>query len=1121
MTTLEIDKTSRDRIVNETDKNFFVEAGAGSGKTTMLVNRMVAMVEAGIKIDKICAITFTKAAANEFYERFQKLLIERSNPDYVWEDKGYAGQLKCPDDNSRKLCAEALRDIDLCFMGTIDSFCNMILSEHPSAAKIPSDSTLITDVDASILYSQYYVSICEGLYGDKLAGMARTFNLLQRDGKTVFTECMPFFMDNRNVHFNFPKETNFDIDEIFKDVRKSLIDLLRILNDHREYEYEGSQKSIKVWDEIEKHYNTIRRSWSTNYNNVAYTIKKLADLCVNSKAAEEEPVIINKWFDKAQRKDLYRFKQELTDASNELNKLRYSISMTLFDECKKVFEEELREKGKLTFFDYLYYLRNMLKEDAEKNEGKLISYISKRHSYFLIDEFQDTNPMQAEVFFYLAAEKPDARWEMCLPRPGSLFIVGDPKQSIYRFRGADVRSFLYVKELFIDHVGEVLSLCRNFRSTKVMCDYYNRVFNKLLSTETSDQSKFEEIPLPEETNGEFQGVYYYNVYSGKAAAENPEDIDPIKIPEIISKLVDREDYKIRAKGDKEPRPIKYSDFMVITYGKKLLAPIMAELKEREIPVRVEGKIPFETNEALIEAFKLYSAVTNVDDMLALYGSLIGKVFGLLDKDILDYKTCGGCLSLESDFDREGCNEEFALKVADAIDELKIWNKKAQAMSPAALFVAIVEGFKIFNYVSSDNLEVLYYTIELIRNAEKTGIIINHKDCVQYISELLSGESDQERCLALSDKADCVRMANLHKVKGLEAPIIILAGAINKSRPVSRRIEHSPDKTEGYVFKMAPEGEYKTSAYFETNLFAEQAHAEGVSQDAETQRLIYVGATRARNALIVAQRYQLTNNGNMSLNSKWKDLVEGDAPDIFDLLDSMDSKELPPLNTCDPHDLYAKGEEDCVIKRTGDGVPQDNENGTYTIVNPSMMRVKSKVSDSHEAEEENKPETKDRRYPMLLGTTVHRLMEIIVSSKGKFDTDAAVGEVIREFKKRTDEKLLEALSTSLMGVAYAMTNGGYPQTNGLPQDLLEVLINADEVYCEVPFSYKDGNQNTVIKGIMDVVYCSEGKWHIIDYKTNAEGDDLDTKYQNQLAAYVKAFKETTGEDADARTYHIDV
>ena len=139
MTNLEIDTLSRNKIVSDIKTNFVVEAGAGSGKTTMLVNRMVAMVEAGIPIDKICAITFTKAAANEFYERFQNLLIKRSNPDYVWEDTGHAGQLLCPTEETRPRCEEALKNIDLCFMGTIDSFCNMVLSEHPSTAKIPSD----------------------------------------------------------------------------------------------------------------------------------------------------------------------------------------------------------------------------------------------------------------------------------------------------------------------------------------------------------------------------------------------------------------------------------------------------------------------------------------------------------------------------------------------------------------------------------------------------------------------------------------------------------------------------------------------------------------------------------------------------------------------------------------------------------------------------------------------------------------------------------------------------------------------------------------------------------------------------------------------------------------------
>ena len=92
-----------------------------------------------------------------------------------------------------------------------------------------------------------------------------------------------------------------------------------------------------------------------------------------------------------------------------------------------------------------------------------------------------------------------------------------------------------------------------------------------------------------------------------------------------------------------------------------------------------------------------------------------------------------------------------------------------------------------------------------------------------------------------------------------------------------------------------------------------------------------------------------------------------------------------------------------------------------------------------------------------------------------------------------------------------------------QDMLGTLLSADEVYCEVPFSYMEeaDDVRTVWSGVMDVVYFSEGRWHIVDYKTNADGSDLDQRYKGQLAAYVKAFKATTGSDADALTYHIDV
>ena len=99
------------------------------------------------------------------------------------------------------------------------------------------------------------------------------------------------------------------------------------------------------------------------------------------------------------------------------------------------------------------------------------------------------------------------------------------------------------------------------------------------------------------------------------------------------------------------------------------------------------------------------------------------------------------------------------------------------------------------------------------------------------------------------------------------------------------------------------------------------------------------------------------------------------------------------------------------------------------------------------------------------------------------------------------------------------NGGYPQKNAAPQDILTTLLDADQVYCEVPFCRKSGNE--IWHGIMDVVYYKDGQWFILDYKTNAEARDLDAEYKEQLDAYVEAFRELTGENATALIYHIGV
>ena len=1100
MDSLTKDTVSRNRIVSEIDKNFFVEAGAGSGKTTMLVNRMVAMVESGLDISKICAITFTKAAANEFYERFQKILIERSNPDYKWEDKGYAGQLPEPNDVTKERCAKALKDIDLCFMGTIDSFCNMVLSEHPTEAGILSDSILISDDDMRSFLNQMYIKICNGQCGYELVRKANIFRMVTRDEKEVFYRGMKVLLEHRNAHFNYSEADGFDLDEEFADFRKNTIKMVKCLIDHSELRYDSSGAS-GAWDSLPDIYYAITRKWSANFPSVVWALKTLGNITVVKDALDQYGPFLSGYFEEptARKK---RLKCTINDedgfAKRTLNS-QYDVSIDFLVNSLPFVVDAMHELGYLTYFDYLYYLREMLKHDAENGSGKLIRHIYDRHSYFLIDEFQDTNPMQAEVFFYLSSEHPVANWQDCAPRPGSLFIVGDPKQSIYRFRSADVTSFLNVKKLFVEKGGEILELSRNFRSERDLCEYYNKVFKKLLPEETSYQSKFEEIPVPDGREDEFKGVYSYDPVDRK--------LDPNILSIMISVLIDNDKYLIRGKDDKELRKIRYNDIMVITYSKSNLGSIMQKFELDGIPVKVEGEVEFTKNAALNELFKIYSVVADPDDKIALYGTLTGSVFDFTIGNLVKYRSLGGKISIT--VPAVESSDKVAKAVAKSLNELKSFVMESQNMSPAALLASIMDHYKIYEHVEADNLEVVYYTLELIRNEEKNGTVVTLKDGRDYLGKLLSGSSDIERCLSLIDSENRVHIANLHKVKGLEAPIIILPIAQTGGGAPSIRIEYGKDSTEGYLFTLNKEN-IQDGYYFTTKAFGEELDKEKNALDAEEARKIYVAATRARNALIISNYGQGRN--------RWKDLTPELMPDIYRPMNSNEGTWPEPGDPVEAKDLYAEAAEKCALN------DRKGESASYSLENPSRLSVVSKVSkDKDIPGSEDEAKVHKNPFAALIGTMVHKLMETLISTRGNVNTVNIVDGIIDEYKTARLIPYMDKIKDSLTVVVETITGGGYEQGNGVPDDIFNTLLKADEVYCEVPFCYKEesGTGPVIWNGIMDVVYHADGKWHIIDYKTNAEGDDLDIRYQKQLEAYVKAFKQTTGEDADARTYHIDV
>ena len=713
------DTLSRQKIVENIHSNFFVEAGAGSGKTTILVKRMVAMVEQGLDVSKICAITFTKAAAGEFYDRFQKKLIERSTEPTKENFVPVPGELGNPTDETRERCLRAFHNLDLCFMGTIDAFCNMVLSEHPAKAGIPSNAALLSADEMQAQYKRVYSQIQNGEHGQELQQLCQRFHAFYHRPAATFTGAIGQIMDTRNCEYIFEPMPEGNLDALLKEEKEQLLSVLKKLLEHPELKYDNAKTDQPAWDALRAKQRLLFAPWHDNILGVLEVLKSIskirlipeADLSLLGPAGR---AIFEPHWNKAQTKfSCYDFSETGFKALlDRVRNLQYSATMEFLTAAAEKIAEVLRKEGKLTFFDYLLYLRDTLRTDAAQ-DGQLIRHIYDRHRYFLIDEFQDTNPMQAEVFFYLTAQNPQKDWRNCIPHPGSLFIVGDPKQSIYRFRYADVSAFLKIKEMFRGDVGEVVYLTRNFRSTHRMRSWFNRSFQSLLPETTPLQSQYERIPLEPapEPDGTFEGVYSYAVSKGKKAA--PEDMDPAQVARIIRRIVGNPAYTICQRGEEKTRLVSYQDIMLITPAKTRMGNYIQTFSEKGIPFLIEGKVLFSQCPSLVAVSRIFAAVAAPHSRQALIGALICKRFGFDLNGMHRLKNQGYDLSLFKALPEDE-------PISAAIRQIKQLVQQSHRLSAAALFSLILEDLQIFRYTGAKNLEYVYFALELLRSAEASG-----------------------------------------------------------------------------------------------------------------------------------------------------------------------------------------------------------------------------------------------------------------------------------------------------------------------------------------------------------------------------------------------------------------
>ena len=1104
-----IDKESREKIKNNIDENYFVEAGAGSGKTTVLVERMVKMIEEDRDISHICAITFTKAAANEFYERFQKKLIEKSLENNEYKQK----------------YLNALQNIDLAFMGTIDSFCNMIMSEHPRAGFIPSSSKVISQDEAEELYKREYANIQNGLYNDtELEAMARKFIQYDQKPQETFIYTLNTLLNHRDCELVIPEYSKESIDERFKDEIKTIRMITKILCDHPEYITSSNDENAqKVKDSFDRYRSTINHSWEENVPYILNALKKTFQdsnfRLYPSKEVEDALGYGIDYFEMHYTRNKPSWyvlnENKLPGIIQEINEIKYGVTLQFVNKAKKMICERLRKEGALTFSDYLIYLRDTLRKDAS-NEGKLIKHIYQRHRYFLIDEFQDTDPIQAEIFFYLAAREIKPEWRDCIPHKGSLFIVGDPKQSIYRFKNADVASYLKVEEMFKQPVGEVLYLFRNFRSTYEVRDWFNKTFSALL-TSSEEQAQFEEIPIDElEKMSGFSGVYKYDV---PFKPQDDSQKDEYLVTDMILKLHNNESFMISEKRKTEngfesyQRKLEWKDFMLITPTKGTLAKYTRLFRQHGIPCYVEGNIVFSESKAFETLVSLYGAVSNPNDNRYLYKILKSRLFNIKAKSINEARNNGFEFDIFGDIETVEMDEELK----KALYTLKDYAKKAKILSPSSLFNELINSSKVFRNEGNENMEYVYFALELIKDKLSSKEIVTHADTLSFLETLLYEKNDQERCPGLEKDGNQVHLANLHKVKGLEAPVVIMASSKKRERKPEFRMVRTKDGNKGYLFAVKKKSENGDFDLINTAIFdTPYKEDEAASNKAEELRLEYVAATRARNVLILSNLY--TKDGP-SKSSYWYDLLTCDSSKELRDIDELLYMEKAVSNIKETVNY-----ED--IEVVNNVIEENNVTlsaSSVELANPSKTVSNDTYEDADTDEKVQKhiDENNGETLATITGTMVHRLMELIIMSKDRLSLDKCTNTIIEEclvddFMDQKD------YFVSLMESVYkTIHNGGYPQNGKVKQDILPVLLNADKVYSEVPFTYLT-EDHKLWNGIIDLIYVKDEKIHIIDWKTNKSGVGLDEHYKEQLKAYSSSVSKLLGKDVeDAYIYHIGI
>ena len=834
------DEAARERIRNSLGESLIVEASAGTGKTSELVRRIVRVLATGTPVESIVAVTFTHKAAGELKIRVREEL-----------DRARA---ECADSSERTHLEDALERLEEAAIGTIHGFCAQILRERPVEAGIDPGFEELTEQESARIYGRAFdlwfqrkLDTGADTVRRALARLAwreswqtgSPVDSLKHAGRELVE-----WRDHDAPWLKRPFDRNSRIDALLAQcsalrglvsqsprATDNLVKSMRPLLDLAAWieRAQGARPNVggpADYDTLEgrllKLERDLKRDLKKGSGNFAPGISRQQVLDARE----------------ALLRDLDAFRVDSgADFAAALNAEMQDLVRTYTD-------RKLRA-GKLDFLDLLVLVRNLVRGNPEVR-----SYLQQRFARIFVDEFQDTDPLQAEILVLLSSGDPaESDWLKVTPVPGKLFVVGDPKQSIYKFRRADVVLYENVCQALEARGVARIRLTKSYRAVRPIQQLVNAAFApEMTGDRHSGQAHY--APLEEHTPADDAqpAIVVLPAPSPYGMKYVSKDRINACLPDAIAAYIDwlrnGSGWHVRDLRDGARVPLQARHICVLfrrltNYGADLSRDYTRALEARGIPHLLVGSKSFYHREEVETVRAALAAIEWPDDELSVFGTLRGSLFAIPDNLLLRFRFEAGRLHPFRRM-RENIAAAFA-PIMEALAVLadlhRLRNRRPFAGTVNALLEATRAhaGFTL-RRAGSQALANVYRICDLARTFELTGGL-SFRGFVEELSAQAE-KSESTEAPVLEEASDGVRLMTVHSAKGLEFPVVILADmtANLAAREAERFVDAALCAT-----RLAGAAPWE---------LLDNERREHDRELSEGVRVAYVAATRARDLLVI-------------------------------------------------------------------------------------------------------------------------------------------------------------------------------------------------------------------------------------------------------------------------------